>query len=94
MGLDVLSCPRCDGRLRLIAVIDDPVVMERILRHLGLPAAIPEARPARSPPMTLLGGSIPRGSPADRVYDDDEPACRPPSWGQLSRCVYCQHRRA
>ena len=59
MGLDVLECPRCSGRLRLIAVIDDPAVIQRILRHLGLPTGIPEARPARSPPMTepVLGAT-------------------------------------
>ena len=32
MGLDVLACPRCGGLLRLIAVIDDPAVVERVLR--------------------------------------------------------------
>ena len=50
MGLDVMTCPRCGGCLRLIAVIDDPAVVARILRHLGLSTAIPEARPARAPP--------------------------------------------
>ena len=50
MGLDVVTCPRCGGRLRLIAVIDDPVVVTRVLRHLGLPTEIPQARPARAPP--------------------------------------------
>ena len=50
MGLDVVTCPRCGGRLRLIAVIDDPAVVKRILRHLGFPTEIPEARPARVPP--------------------------------------------
>jgi hypothetical protein len=33
---DVLSCPKCGGRMRLIAVVQDPVVVEKILRHLGL----------------------------------------------------------
>ncbi|MCY4660502.1 MAG: hypothetical protein OXF93_11920 [Acidobacteria bacterium] len=51
---DVLECPRCGGRLQLIAVIEDPAVIERILRHLGLPTDIPEARPARPPPMPFL----------------------------------------
>jgi len=50
MGLDVTTCPRCGGRLRLIAVIDDPAVVQRVLRHLGLPTEIPTARPARAPP--------------------------------------------
>ena len=50
MGLDVTTCPRCGGRLRLIAVIDDPAVVQRVLRHQGLPTEIPTARPARAPP--------------------------------------------
>ena len=50
MGLDVVTCPRCGGRLRLIAMIDDPTVVQRVLRHVGLPTQIPDARPARAPP--------------------------------------------
>ncbi len=50
-GFDVLACPRCGGRLRLIALLDESVVTERILRHLGLPAELPPARPARAPPL-------------------------------------------
>jgi hypothetical protein len=37
--LDVLCCPRCAGRMQLIATIDDPAVIQRILAHLGLPGA-------------------------------------------------------
>ncbi|MEQ1898075.1 MAG: transposase [Vicinamibacterales bacterium] len=50
-GFDVLACPRCGGRLRLIALLDASAVTQRILRHLGLPAEVPEARPARAPPL-------------------------------------------
>ena len=49
-GLDVLVCPRCGGRLRLVALIDRASVVQRILRHLGLPTKVPEPRPARAPP--------------------------------------------
>ena len=79
-GFDVLACPRCGGRLRLIAVrpcearaitsfacgpairarrktkgstvvfqralIDEAPVIERILRHLGVPTKIPAPRAA------------------------------------------------
>ena len=41
--IDVLDCPRCGGRLRLLALIEDARIVERILRHLGLPN-----RPARA----------------------------------------------
>ena len=50
-GFDVLACPRCGGRLRLIALLDESAVTRRILRHLGLPTEVPEARPARAPPL-------------------------------------------
>jgi hypothetical protein len=49
-GLDVLACPRCGGRLRLVPLIEHAAVVRRILRHLGLPADVPEPRPARAPP--------------------------------------------
>lgn len=52
-GVDVLACPRCGGRLRLVALIDEASVIERILRHLGLPTHVPEPRPARAPPRSL-----------------------------------------
>ena len=41
------------GRLRLIALIEEASVIERILRHLGLPAEVPEPRSARAPPLPL-----------------------------------------
>ena len=35
-ALDVLACPRCGGRMRLVATIHDPAAIRRILAHLGL----------------------------------------------------------
>ena len=34
-AVDVLVCPHCGGRLRLIATIHDPAVIRKILAHLG-----------------------------------------------------------
>jgi hypothetical protein len=48
--IDVLACPRCGGRLRLVATIENPAAIRRILSHLGLPTTLPEPTPARSPP--------------------------------------------
>ena len=48
--LDVLACPRCRGRLRLIACITQPTIIGKILSHVGLPADAPEPQPARAPP--------------------------------------------
>ena len=39
--IDIESCPRCGGRLRIIAPIVDPQVMVKILTHLSLPARAP-----------------------------------------------------
>jgi len=35
-AVDALACPNCGGRMRLIATIEDPRVVRRILTHLGL----------------------------------------------------------
>jgi hypothetical protein len=52
-GFDVLACPRCAGRLELIARIEDPTVIRHILSHLGVPTDVSAARPARPPPLPL-----------------------------------------
>ncbi len=49
--ISVLACPRCGGRLRLIATIEDPRVIRRILAHLGLPISLP-------PPDRLLAVAL------------------------------------
>jgi hypothetical protein len=52
-GFDVLACPRCGGRLRLLALIQQAHVVQRILQRLGLPIALREPCPARAPPMLV-----------------------------------------
>jgi hypothetical protein len=47
-GADVLACARCGGRMRVVATIEDPVVIRRILVDLGLPTAAPTPRPPPS----------------------------------------------
>ena len=49
-GIDALACPRCGGRLRLIATILSSRVAIQILRHLGLPADPVYPEPAGAPP--------------------------------------------
>ena len=48
--LDVLACPRCGGRMSVIATIEAADVLRKILGHLGLPTDPPAPLPARSPP--------------------------------------------
>jgi hypothetical protein len=62
-GVDVLACPRCGRRLRLVALIDQTSVIQRTLRHLGLPTDVPEPRPARPPPCAV-----------DRIEDQSQDA--------------------
>ena len=47
---DVLACPRCGGRMIVLATIDDPAVITRILTHLGLSLDPGEPAPGRAPP--------------------------------------------
>ena len=48
---DPLVCPKCKGPMRVIALIDDPTVVRRILEHLGRWAPEPAERgpPAQGP---------------------------------------------
>ena len=47
--IEALSCPRCGGHMSIIANIDDPHVIQKILNHLGLPTTIPTTKPSRVP---------------------------------------------
>lgn len=47
---DVLACPRCPGRMVLLATIEDPAVIRRILMHLGVSLESTEPDPAHPPP--------------------------------------------
>jgi hypothetical protein len=49
LDVDALECPKCHGRLRVLAVITERPQITRVLEHLDLPTeAIPLAR-ARDP---------------------------------------------
>ncbi|MFT4513132.1 MAG: hypothetical protein ACI89X_001672 [Planctomycetota bacterium] len=49
-AVDILTCPRCGGVRRLLAAIQDPDSIERVLRAMGLPWQAPELAVARAPP--------------------------------------------
>ncbi len=49
-AVDVLCCPRCNGRLRLVALMTEPKEIRRYLRALGEPTEAPTRSPARGPP--------------------------------------------
>jgi hypothetical protein len=45
--IDIEHCPNCGGALKIIAAIEDPPVIIKILNHLGLPTRAPPRAPAR-----------------------------------------------
>ena len=54
-AIEVLTCDRCGGKRRLVALIDKDAAIKKILTHLGLPTQPPTAWPARAPPRTADG---------------------------------------
>jgi uncharacterized protein YbaR (Trm112 family) len=48
-AIDVLACPVCNGRMKIIAYIASASVARRILAHLGLPTTGPPLAKARLP---------------------------------------------
>ena len=46
--IDLEHCPHCGGTMKIIAAIEDPTVIAKILAHLGLPTRAPPRSPARS----------------------------------------------
>ena len=52
-AIEIDTCRRCGGRLRVISSIEDPAVIERILAHLGQRGETGEPLPpfaSRAPP--------------------------------------------
>jgi hypothetical protein len=48
-AVDVLECPKCHGRLRVVAVITEREPVRRILAHLCMPTEAPRVARARDP---------------------------------------------
>ncbi len=47
--VDVMQCPKCQGRLRVLAVITEREPVQRILAHLGVFTEVPPLARARDP---------------------------------------------
>jgi len=45
---DVLACPHCGGRLRILSIIYPPQITRKILDHLGIPSRPPPVAPPMS----------------------------------------------
>ena len=53
-GTDVLACPSCAGRLRVLGEVIEPATVRLVLESLGMPTEAPRAARARDP-TELLG---------------------------------------
>jgi hypothetical protein len=53
-GVDPLKCPRCGGTMKIVGFIEDPIVIEKIMRHCNLWKEGPRPPPAgvTGPPVT------------------------------------------
>jgi hypothetical protein len=95
---DVRACPRCGGRMRLLATIEDPRVIRRILAHLRLPPEGPDPSPSRAPPGATgdLFADLPTPAryPAQRLAAPRLGAPAPPLRGTSapSRAAKCPSR--
>src|SRR5262249_45618216 len=49
-GLDVLECPTCHGRMKLLAMVTEPQSVRRYLVRIGEPTDVPGRSPSRGPP--------------------------------------------
>ena len=44
--VDPMICPRCGGRMKVVAFLTEPAVVDRIIRHLGLTFVAEKPPPA------------------------------------------------
>ena len=49
-AIDVLECPTCKGRMKLVAMVTEPREHHPIPRRLGEPTDVPTRSPSRGPP--------------------------------------------
>ena len=76
--IDIQHCLHCGGTLKIIAAIEDPVVITKILAHLGLPTRAPPHHLRYAIPAALAVQPIPRSPDHDCAGRDrqlDDPGC-------------------
>jgi hypothetical protein len=56
--VDVLECPKCKGRMEILAVVTKPASVRRYLEGTYLPSEAPRAHAARPPPQADWGEAI------------------------------------
>jgi hypothetical protein len=63
--VDVLECPKCKGRMKILAAVIAPASVRRVLQSFGLPSEAPRLKAARPPPQLEL---VDGGSQLDDCY--------------------------
>jgi len=66
--VDPLTCPKCNGAMKIISFIDQPEVIKAILQHIGL-----WERESRPPPKTKAPPSDCYAADYIHVYDSVDP---------------------
>ena len=64
-NIDISICPKCRGQIRIIAAIEDPKVIKKILEHMDLPSTAPRLMSTRGPPVSDQGDIF-----AQQFYDE------------------------
>ena len=67
-NVDPLLCPKCNGQMRIVAFIEDPAVIKKILTHLDLwdaPCHGPPPKPEHTQKLTYVDDY------SQASYDDD-----------------------
>ena len=72
--IDFEHCQQCGGELTIIAAIEEPAVIVRILTHQGLPARAPPRAPARPLPLFETASSARQERLCNRADDSARPA--------------------
>jgi putative transposase len=95
-AVDVLECPRCGGRMKILAAIQTPEAIRSILEHLDLPSRAPPITPARCP-RRIPGARSSRKSPNSDKRQSTSPSAfvpgTPPEvtgypWPRLARSTF------
>ena len=70
-----LLCQQCGAPMRIVAFVQEPLVIERILHHIGEPIEAPEVLPARPPPQGEI--EFDESAGAQEWPDEDQTVDRP-----------------
>lgn len=65
--VDVLECPKCGGRMKILAAIQTPEAIRAILENLGLPSRAPPTSAAVLPMEDPSAEAMPMPMPEDPV---------------------------